>query len=115
MDTRRRRTREEKLAIVAETRSAPVSRVARKHGVASGLVFRWRKQFGAGPKRSSQARACETGFIPVALPAPLALQTSSVPTHDAIEIVLASGHRVIVGRDVDGDALKRVVEALRTA
>jgi transposase-like protein len=42
----RRFSIEEKLAIVAETEASPVSRVARKHGVSSGLVFRWRKTLG---------------------------------------------------------------------
>ena len=45
-DTRRRWPLEEKLAMVAETRTKPVSRVARKHGVAPGLLFRWRKTLG---------------------------------------------------------------------
>jgi transposase len=107
-DTRRRWSLEEKLSIVAETRGSPVTRVARKHGIASGLIFRWRKQFAARPATSSSERACETSFIPVALPAPLPLP----PAHDGIEILLASGRRVIVGSHVDVDALKRIIEAL---
>jgi hypothetical protein len=79
------------------------------------LIFRWRKQFSAEAPAASSERAGETSFMPVALPAPLMLQTSSPPARDGIEIVLACGHRVIVGRHFDFDTLKRVVEALKTA
>jgi|ERR1700722_6237323 transposase len=109
-DTRRRWSLEEKLAIVAETREVPVTRVAKKHGIASGLIFRWRKQLADRLAPSSSERAAETGFIPMALPAPL--RTASSPSHDSIEIVLASGRRVIVGGDVGAGALKRVIEVL---
>ena len=110
VDTRRRRTREEKLAIVGETRSAPVSRVARKHGVASGLVFRWRKQFAR--ETAPAEPSCEQRFVAIALPAPVgppAIPANGCPT---IEIVLTCGRRVIVGKDVDTVALKRVIAAV---
>jgi hypothetical protein len=51
-------------------------------------------------------------FIPLALPAPFAVQAVSPLSRDNIEIVLASGRRVLVGGHVDVDLLKRVVEAL---
>jgi hypothetical protein len=44
------------------------------------------------------------------LPAPV--QIDSGARDHSIEIVLASGRRVIVGQDVDGAALKRVIAAL---
>ena len=50
---------EEKLAIAKETEQpgAKVSAVARKHGIVTGLLFRWRAQFGiAQKKRSKLAR-----------------------------------------------------------
>lgn len=110
-DTRRRFSRDEKLAIVAETVTVPVTRVARKHGISSGLVFRWRKMLG---KRSSAARTAEQGFVPIALPAPAMRQeTNEGRAHEGvIEIVLSGGRRVLVGKDVDAAALKRVIEAL---
>lgn len=49
-ETRRRWTAEERLQIVAESEMAPVSVVARRHGVAVSLVFRWRRQAGVSGK-----------------------------------------------------------------
>lgn len=111
-DTRRRWTVEEKLAIVAETRTRPVVQVARKHGVASGLLFRWRKMFAdqaATPRRPRSAN-----FIPVALPAPAcsAQEAISLASAGRIEIVLCGGRRLIVDADIDVRALKRMAEAL---
>ncbi|WP_291696212.1 transposase [Bradyrhizobium sp.] len=47
---------EEKLAIVRETAQpgAKVSAVARKHGIVTGLLFRWRVQFGVGRDRRAK-------------------------------------------------------------
>lgn len=109
-DVRRRWSREEKLALVAETKTAPVSRVAREHGVASGLLFRWRKALG------DQVGLKEASFVPLMLPAPEkpSAAAASSPADSGIEIVLRSGCRVRVGRDVDKSALKRVIEVLET-
>ena len=113
-DTRRRFTLEEKLAIVAETAASPVTRVARKHGVSSGLVFRWRKTLGNQGMAAPPARTAGKSFVPIALPAPAAQQEADGGRIDngAIEIVLGCGRRVIVGKDVDVTTLKRVIEAL---
>jgi transposase len=111
-DTRRRWPLEEKLAMVAETRTIPVARVARKHGVTPGLLFRWRKTLG-DRVATSRPRAPE-GFVPVALPAPLApLEVIGGHDRDAtIEIILAGGRRIIVGKDVDAAALGRILDVL---
>ena len=109
-DTRRRFTLEEKLAMVAETRTSPVSRVARKHGVASGLLFRWRKTLG-NHAVASQPRTPEAGFVRVALPAPLAREADE-RADSRIEIFLAGGWRLIVGKNVDVAALGRIVDVL---
>lgn len=114
-DTRRRWSLDEKLSMVAETEAAPVSRVARKHGVAPGLLFRWRKTLGKRPAPSSQWRGrSETGFIPIALPAPLAPQDAvcGIARDGVIEIMLAGNRRVIVRKDFDAELLRRVIEAL---
>ena len=113
-DTRRRFSLEEKLAIVAETATNPVTRVARKHGVSSGLVFRWRKTLGHQGTAPQPIRTTEKSFVPIALPAPVAQrEVVDACTRDGvIEIVLSCGRRVIVGKDVDVTALKRVIEAL---
>lgn len=107
-DVRRRWSEEEKRSIIEESLRAPVARVAKKHGVAASLLFRWRKQAGI---RVRNRCAEERRFVRVALPAP----AEAAPVNDkrdGIEIVLGSGRRVIVGRDVDAAFLKRVIEAL---
>lgn len=110
-ETRRRWSRAEKLAVVAEIAGASVSAVARRHGIASSLVFRWRRELGGGVKMSK--REAGTVFVPVALPAPVvAPVTAAVPGGGVIEIKLVSGCRVRVDASVDLNALKRVIAVL---
>lgn len=108
-DTRRRWSEEEKLAIVEESKTTPVARVAKKHGVAVSLLFRWRKMQGIRVRRS--AAQPSNGFVRLALPAPTDAANSRCG-HGAIEIVLSGGRRVIVGKDVDTAALLRIVDVL---
>jgi transposase len=110
---RRRWSVEEKLALVAETKSAPVSRVARQHGIASGLLFRWRRQFAAKAPSGSVAPA----FVPIALPAPVKEGAAASSSNGAgnggiIEIELLGGRRLRVDASVDVKALRRLIEAL---
>lgn len=113
-DTRRRFSMEEKLAIVAETATSPVTRVARRHGVSSGLVFRWRKTLGNHGTAPQPVRTAEKSFVPIALPAPSVQQevVEGSARDGVIEIVLSGNRRVILGKDFDAAALKRVIEAL---
>lgn len=113
MEGRRRWSRAEKLAIVAEIGESPVSAIARKHNIASSLLFRWRRELGS--EAAATLKPAEPGFVRVALPAPAShgsTSTASVAGDGSIEIVLVGGRRVIVGKDVDVIALKRVIEAL---
>ncbi|SRR5579875_1118787 len=112
-DVRRRWSLEEKLALVAETKSAPVSRVARQHGIASGLLFRWRRQLAT----KGASGSAEPPFIPIALPAPAkegsaASLPGGVGNGGMIEIELVGGRRLRVDASVDVDTLCRVIEAL---
>jgi len=103
MDARRRRSREEKRAIVAELLmpGASVSAIARKHNVASSLLFRWRKQHG-----DARAENTTKSFVPVVVAVPKPVTAS------AIEITLVNGRQIKVDQSVDPTVLKRVVEAL---
>lgn len=123
-DTRRRWSREEKLAIVDEAArtKTSVSAVARRHGIAPSLLFRWRRDFVAA------GQACEPqaapAFIPIALPAP----AEALDRHECrstkpesrfgegrsglIELDLAGGRRLRVDGTVDVGVLKRIVDAL---
>ena len=107
-ETRRRWSRAEKLAVVAEIAGASVSAVARRHGIASSLVFRWRRELGGGVKMSK--REAGTAFVPVALLAPPV--STAVAGSGMIEIELAHGRRVRVDATVDVNALKRVIAVL---
>ncbi len=110
-ETRRRWSRAEKLAVVAEIAGASVSAVARRHGIASSLVFRWRRELGGGMKMSK--REAGTAFVPVALLAPpVSPVSTAVAGSGMIEIELAHGRRVRVDATVDLNALKRVIAVL---
>lgn len=118
-DARRRWSRAEKQAIVAECEggASSVSAVARKHNIASSLLFRWRREFG-GAKPLARAKQ---KFVPVALPALPALSEAegpAVPMKAAvcngglIEIELIGGRRLRVDGSVDAAALERVIAVL---
>lgn len=117
-EARRRWPAEERRQILAETEGSPVSVVARRHGVAASLVFRWRRQAGLSGKRGD-AKKLSASFVPVALPPPVVAPTTMVehssartPDRGLIEIELASGRRVRVSGTVDANALKQVIAAL---
>jgi transposase len=114
-ERRRRRvwSAEEKRRIVAETFApgASVSVVARRHDVNANLLFTWRRQVRADGSLSNVAIK---GFVPAAItaePAAAASPRASVAA-GRMEVVLASGDRVVVGADVDAAALARVVAVL---
>jgi transposase len=111
---RRRRT-EEKLCVLAQSMVAgsSVSLVCRTHGIGSGQLYTWRKQFRTGEL---------TGFAPVAFvaqtpetarPAPaMAAEPVSCVTAGAIEVELPSGVKLRVTGNVEGAVLRRVLSAL---
>lgn len=125
---RRRFGADEKLAIVQETLEpgASVGAVARRHGLAAGLLYTWRKRALAGAL---------AGFVPVevggdsrpVLSSPvLPVAEAPAPGDDparprvndrggSIEVELPNGWRVRVGGDVDTGALRRVFSAIGAA
>jgi transposase len=103
-------SRSEKRQILEEASvsGVNVSAVARRHGVAQSLLYRWRKD-----------AATEDGdktplFVPVALPAPQTALVTDVAVRPAslIEIELACGRTVRAGCDVDPQVLAQIVAAL---
>jgi transposase len=110
-DARRRWSEEEKQAIIEESKTNPVARVAKKHGVATSLLFRWRKAEGIRVRGLSPHSPEEKTFVRVALPVPVEA-TAANGGRGSIEIVLGSGRRVIVGPDVDATALERILDVL---
>ena len=129
VETRRRWTDDERRQALEETRDLPVSAVARKHGMAKSLLFRWRKEAGLTGKRRQtddpRGSRCVAGFVPVQLatvPAvkcagnvPSPSTSASVPvTHEAgsIEIELVGGTKLRVSGTVRSEALLQVIAAL---
>jgi transposase len=77
--TRRSWSKQQKLAIVAEVDvgGATLSEVARRHGIHSSLLFRWRRALGSplgSPPLDARADALGStralSFVPVMLAAP---------------------------------------------
>lgn len=112
---------DEKVRLVEETlqAGATVCGVARRHGVAQSLLFTWRRQARQGLLGGASVAA----FVPVeiaAAPAPAPTCTSQPPSlapswrarAGIIEIEL-SGCRVRVDREVDPEALQRILKLLR--
>lgn len=115
MTTRRKWSAAEKRSIVAEIDVAggSVSEVARKHGVHTSLLFRWRRDLGTTPPRSEPARSTSPVFLPVALspPSPPAAPTRAARS-SVLEIQLAGGRVVRVDADVDAAKLAAIVAEL---
>ena len=114
-DLRRRWTLAEKRSVVEETfmSSRSISAVARKHGIAPALLFRWRRELATVTSRSGGTPSPpQTHFVPVCLSAPDAI---SKPPMNAgfIEIELMRHQvRLRVDAQVDAVALKRIVDVL---
>jgi transposase len=109
--TRRRWSREQKRAIVEEidTTDKPVSEVARRHGIHSSQLFRWRRDLGASPAAASRVAT----FVPVVVePCRQVLPSAAIRKSGTIEIIIAGGRVVRVGGDVDTAALVGIIEAL---
>jgi transposase len=117
VETRRRWTDEERQRALNDTLAASVSSVARKHGIAKSLLFRWRKEAGLCGKRSGVKKP-SASFVPVALPAPSAVaetpggSSPRMPDRGLIEIELAGGRMVRVSGAVESEALRRVIAVL---
>jgi len=103
---RRRWSAQEKQRIVAESESGPrqVSVTARRYGLLPSQLFTWRRQARAG--RLSGGEDSVTFAQAVITQRPPAVSAS---LRGGMEIVLMDGVRVIIDKDVDADALARVI------
>jgi transposase len=108
---RRRRfwSLEEKRRIVAESLEpgASASRVARRHDLNTNMLFTWRRRLGGVGVSSPRP----VSFVPAAITSE-AGEAARAGAGGRMEIVLASGARVIVGMDVEEAALARVIRVL---
>ena len=98
---RRRRSEAERRRIVEESyRSGEsASAVARRHGVHTSVLFRWRRRYRTAADTGA-------GFIPVVVEAP---EPAGETASGRMEIVLGEDVRVIVDATVHAGALARVV------
>jgi len=107
---RRRWSREEKERLVAATfePGVSVSEVSRAAGVHSSQLFRWRRDLCRRTDPSNPA------LVPVKIGAPVLDTPSTAPMlhRGLMEIDLGNGRRVRVDREVDREALRRVLDAL---
>jgi transposase len=125
---RRRWTVEEKARIVAESfeADANISEVARRNGVARGLLTAWRRQFAAAARspvpsfvpvqidaeESSRGAAGERGRV-AAAQTRSPEKTLSPGKHFGVIEIEVSGARVRVGPGVELTTLATVLSALR--
>lgn len=118
VERRRRWSQAEKERLVATSLEpgASVSEVARLAGLHVSQLFRWRKEL------CKHGETSIAPFVPVEIgpsvpprevtEAPLTTAVRRRKSQGIIEIDLGSGHRIRVDGDVDGDALRRVLDAL---
>lgn len=114
-ETRRVRTEQERRSIVAEAMQGHrnASAVARKHGIAPSLLFRWKRLYASQEKPSGPLSSPAFMPVTVALPPPASSGAATRPIA-TIEIETAGGRKLRVGVDIDIGALKRILVALET-
>ena len=114
-ERRRRWSLQDKLRIVEETLQpgVTVSEVARRHGLAPSVVFTWRRLAREGRLGDNTGPA----FMPVEItPVPAQAPSAASPPRriGLIEIALGRGRRIRVDREVDAEALRRVLQVLES-
>jgi transposase len=116
VERRRRWSRDDKMRIIEETLApgAVVTEIARRHGIATSLVFTWRRRARLATVASAGPR-----LVPVQVAAPESVRSIQAPAaiparkrRGVIEIELGDGKRVSVDENVDADALGRVLDVL---
>ena len=116
VERRRRWSRDDKMRIIEETLApgAVVTEIARRHGIATSLVFTWRRRARLATVASAGPR-----LVPVQVAATESVQSIQAPAaiparkrRGVIEIELGDGKRVSVDENVDADALGRVLDVL---
>ena len=129
LTSRRNWSLSEKSAILAEMSvpGAIVMDVARRHGIAQSLLYRWRQDAATAAFSSATAAKLPPAFVPVVVDAapaaPAALRLAGArrepaiapPSASIIEIGLTGGRIIRTTADVDAGALARIVAALEGA
>ena len=121
VERRRRWSREEKEQLVAASFEPGVtaSEVARSAGIHVSQLFRWRKELcervDVGSSQLVPVEIVPAAGAPDVEPPPSSPSATGKRRRRSgiIEIELGDGRRVRVDRDVDAEALRRVLDALR--
>ncbi len=113
-ERRRRWSPQDKLQIVEETLQpgVTVTEVACRHGLAPSVVFTWRRL-----ARDGRLGDAGVAFMPVEItPVPVQTTPAVSPSRRTglIEIVLGRGRRIRVDREVDAEALRRVLQVVES-
>ena len=113
-ERRRRWSLQDKRQIVEETLQpgVTVTEVARRHGLAPSVVFTWRRL-----AREGRLGDAGPAFVPVAItPVPAHVPSAASPPRRTglIEIVVRHRRRIRVDRDVDAEALRRVLQVMES-
>ena len=113
-ERRRRWSLQDKLQIVEETLQpgVTVTEVARRHGLAPSVVFTWRRL-----AREGRLDDAGPSFMPVEItPVPARAPSVTSPSRRTglIEIILSRGRRIRVDREVDAEALRRVLQVMES-
>lgn len=119
VERRRRWSREEKerLVVASFEPGVTASEVAQSAGIHVSQLFRWRKEL-CDRVDVGATQLVPVEIVPAAQPPVVETPASSASPNrrrrksGIIEIELGGGRRVRVDRDVDGEALRRVLDAL---
>jgi hypothetical protein len=113
---RRHFIEEQKLAIVRETLGATVAAVARRHGIVTSVIFRWRVQFGFGKEEPARLATVRGAGTRKDGGAGVLVLRDLLPMPDGMTAIdLPDGRRVFAPADVDPDAVRRHVAGRETA
>ncbi|GAB6842946.1 transposase [Methylorubrum rhodinum] len=110
--TRRSWSPEQKRAILAEADdpATTASATARRHGLHSSLLFRWRRAVLA--EQQARTASAPPTFVPLALPPPAAATAERPTGSGVVEIELAGGHRLRAEAGADLSLLQGVIATL---
>jgi len=108
------------MRIIEETLApgAVVAEIARRHGIATSLVFTWRRQARVASSPSTVPHLVPVRIVPAEPAAERAASMeppAAVPVRKrrgVIEIKLGDGRSVRVDENVDAEALRRVLDVL---
>lgn len=96
------------IALESDKPGVSVSAVARKHGIVTGMLFRWRVEFGVAQKKRAHLAPVANADEPASI---AVLHDLLQPPDGMTAVELADGRRVFATEGSDPDAVRAHVEA----